>query len=470
MNERARRSDQLGIVISMPKTPLVLDPKAPFDTAREFVLRRYHQGGDQILYHQGGAFYAWTGDHYPEKDEETLRSELYEFLDDAQRCGEGRFRFKPTRAHVNDILDALKAATHLEAKHCAPAWLGDGPVPANEILACKNGLLHLPTGELIDHSPMFFSHDVLGFEFNPDTPPPRHWPDFLNSLWPEDAESIATLQEIFGLCLTPETRYQKAFMLIGPRRSGKGTIARVLAALIGKNRVVWPTLSSFADQFGLAPLIGKRLACIPDARLGRHANHDKIAERFLSITGEDDQIIDRKYREPWKGRLQVRFLVQSNELPQFDERSGALAGRFIILKMQQSFYGRENLGLAETLLAELPAILNWAIEGWRRLNGRGYFSQPKAGNDLAEDLENLSSPVKSFVKEHCVTGPEHRVEVNVLYNAWRAWNGSIGQYSVPQANLFSRDLYAAYPQIRRSQVRGDDGKRKRVYVGIGLLR
>jgi putative DNA primase/helicase len=61
----------------------------------------------------------------------------------------------------------------------------------------------------------------------------------------------------------------------------------------------------------------------------------------------------------------------TNELPRFSDSSGALAGRFVILRMTESFYGKEDTGLTQRLLAELPGILNWAIEGWHRLRERG---------------------------------------------------------------------------------------------------
>jgi putative DNA primase/helicase len=117
----------------------------------------------------------------------------------------------------------------------APVWLGDAPVPANEIVACRNGLLDLPSGQLLPHTPEFFCHNVLDFDFDPTEPAPIHWLKFVSDLWPDDPGAIETVQEIFGLCLTSDTRYQKAFMLIGPRRSGKGTIARVLKELIGRD-------------------------------------------------------------------------------------------------------------------------------------------------------------------------------------------------------------------------------------------
>ena len=96
---------------------------------------------------------------------------------------------------------------------------------------------------------------------------------FLDDLWPYDPEAVSTLQEIIGYCLTLDTRQQKLFMIVGPKRSGKGTIGRVQTALLGRANVCGPTLASFGTNFGLAPLIGKQLAIISDARLGSRPDH-----------------------------------------------------------------------------------------------------------------------------------------------------------------------------------------------------
>ena len=44
--------------------------------------------------------------------------------------------------------------------------------------------------------------------------------------------------------------------------------SRVHTALMGRENVATPTLASLQTNFGLAPLIGKPLAIISDARLG----------------------------------------------------------------------------------------------------------------------------------------------------------------------------------------------------------
>jgi putative DNA primase/helicase len=181
--------------------------------------------------------------------------------------------------------------------------------------------------------------------------------EFLDQLWPEDHEAIETLQELFGYCLTGDTRQQKLFLIVGPKRSGKGIIARVLTHLVGKGNTVAPTLAGLGTNFGLAPLIGKQVAIISDARLAGRADQHAIAERLLSISGEDTITVDRKYREAWTARLQIRFLILSNELPWLADASGALGGRFIVLVLIHSFYGREDLGLTDRLLTGAAGTL-----------------------------------------------------------------------------------------------------------------
>ena len=48
----------------------------------------------------------------------------------------------------------------------------------------------------------------------------------------DEARTYQTIDG-FGYCLTGDTAQQKIFMIVGPRRSGKGTIARILRALVG---------------------------------------------------------------------------------------------------------------------------------------------------------------------------------------------------------------------------------------------
>jgi putative DNA primase/helicase len=257
------------------------------------------------------------------------------------------------------------------------------------------------------------------------------------------------------------------FLAVGPRRSGKGTIARVLTSVVGRDNTVAPTLAALGMNFGIAPLIGKRVAIISDARLGGRADQPAIAERLLSITGEDAITIDRKYRDAWTGRLLTRFLILSNELPRLADVSGALAGRFVVLMLTRSFFGHEDHKLTNRLLTELPSILNWAITGWRRLAERGHFVTPSSSADAVRELEALGSPIRAFLSELCVISPGCTVEIAKLFEEWCAWCKQQGRDHPGTAQTFGRDLRAVVPGIKTTQPRGGEG-RLRLYEGIGL--
>ena len=104
------------------------------------------------------------------------------------------------------------------------------------------------------------------------------------------------------------------------------------------------------------------------------------------------------------------------------------------MQLTRSFYGHEDLGLITKLLAELPGIFNWSIAGWQRLTARARFMQPKSGVELANELENLSSPMKAFIKERCVVAPEQSIGCKRLYGVWCEWNAQNGQWSLPPGN------------------------------------
>lgn len=448
----------------------ILSSSTPLKSAREFVARRFDCDGWSGLVHYRGDFYQWLGTHYEEFEGDGLRSKLYKFLDQALMLSEfGYEPFNPNSYKVNQILDALAADVQAKAKPNAPFWIGDmqHADEPTKLIACRNGLLNLETRELLPHTPHLFNLNSLPFDYDPDAPAyPKKWMKFLRELWPGDDDGRRArfaLQEMFGLMLTSDTSYQKIFGVIGPKRSGKGTIARVLRALLGRDNVAAPTLASLSTQFGLQPCINKQAAIISDARLGKQSDVQAIAERLLSISGEDALTIDRKYKDAWTGQLYVRFLILSNELPQIPDAAGALASRFVILMLTRSFFGQEDQALTDKLLIELPGILNWALAGLDRLRQRNYFKMPKASLAAIRQLEDLASPVQAFLRDWCdVTDPSANANVKDLYKAYRHWCEEYGM-RVNNRIVFGRDLRAVQPQI------GTGGRGKgRYYTGIQL--
>ncbi len=435
-----------------------LDPKEPYAAARVF-RSAFAVEGVHGLFRWRGDFLQWNGSHYSLRPVEDFRAALYRVL---QEQGDN-----PNRRCVGDLIDALESACLLPAEIDPPSWLPghQGANPA-DLVPCANGLLNTRTRALLPPDPRLFATSALSVAYDPGAPEPAEWLQFLASVWPDDAQSIEALQEWFGLvALTAVTRFQKALLIVGPKRSGKGTILRLLQEVAGHANTTSPTLGSLAEHFGKQALIGKRLAIVSDARLSGRTDASAVAETILRITGEDGIDVPRKHREDWSGKLQTRFVICSNELPSMADASAALSSRFVVLSMKRSFYGREDHGLTDRLLGELPGILRWSLDGLDRLRARGYLLQPDSGRELADDLQALTSPVGTFIADECVLDPVAAVEKVALFDSWRAWCQARGIKEPGTLETFSKRLRAAVPALMTKRG-GGTGARVQLYAGI----
>lgn len=413
------------------------------------VIEKY--GAENILCTDGNIYQWKPGGVWMQAQDREVKGRVHEVVEELADVTQNR---------VGGVLDILKTEV-FRPRH---AWNED-----SDLINFQNVVLRIGrTGATLEpHSREFYHNVQIPIKYDPDAPEPKHLHAFLHSIWPDDPESIGTLQEFFGYYLTSDTRQQKILMPVGPKRSGKGTLARLAMKLFGNHNVCNPTLKSLQTQFGLQPLIDKTLAIISDARLGGQVDHQTIVERLLSISGEDSLSIPRKYLEDYTTKLSTRFMVFSNELPRLADASGALASRVIILKMNTSFLGREDHDLDTKLASELPSILNWAIEGLYRLKGRGYFIQPQSAREAIEELNDLGSPISAFIRDTCVIQPGAEVPCSELYQAWRQWCETQGREHPGTLQTFGRDLRAALPELKTVRHR-EGASIVRMYCGIGL--
>ena len=429
------------------------------------IIRHETVDGYSKLRFWSGSFWWWKNGRYYEVPTSEIRARIVNHLNLSYSM--------VGTSEASNTLEQVRAKSLLSSRVQPPSWLKPHDKwIAEDVVATKNAVVHLPSFVAkvdpysIAATPAYFTTCAVDYQFDHECPPCERWLNFLNDLWSQDPQSIELLQEWFGYCLTPDTSQQKIMMLIGPKRSGKGTLARVLRSLVGDGNVCGPTLASLQTNFGLWPLLGKTVAMISDARLSGRSDQAVITERLLSISGEDAQTVDRKNLEPVTTKLLTRFMIISNELPRLQDSSGAFAGRMLILRLTESFYDREDRALTTALQAERAGILHWAIDGWSRLRQRGYFVQPESGEQLREQLDELSSPISAFVKECCVVGPGYQVGTDDFYKQWSAWCEINGCHT-STIQIVGRDLSALLPQLKIRQLRLG-AHRHRIYEGIGL--
>jgi P4 family phage/plasmid primase-like protien len=456
---------------ALARGEIVLDSGA-MNHARTFLDALYSAEEGYRLVHYAEDFYIHAGTHYEIIEEATIRSKLYSFLDKCKKPAKGGalVPFNPSPASVSASMDAIKSIVHLpnHANTKPPIWFEEyqaNKPDASKLISVKNGLFHLEDKILLPHSLGFFTQHSLPFQYDQNATCPQ-WDAFLQSIWDDDQESIDTLQEIFGYILSGDTRQQKFFNVIGPRRSGKGTINKVLVSLFGQHNTVAPQLEELCDTFGLQPWLGKPLASFTDARAPER-NRSAVVSQLLRIVGGDTVTVNRKNKEAWSGYLPTRIIVYSNEALQLTENSNALTGRMLVLKMNKSFYDKEDTDLFNKLSTELAGIFNWAMAGLdRRLARGGHFMQPQSGKQLLLLMEQLGNPLNSFVEDTFVFDPTSQVKKDDVFLCWKRW--AVRRSLPPGSEMSFKRRFLAATQEKRIETGESraDGERVPIYLGI----
>jgi putative DNA primase/helicase len=418
-------------------------------------------------------FYSWDGQKYGAKTVDSLKSELYKFIPTLWRRvkdGKGAGLLEPHQPGtdlVHQIIEALKAKVNLELES-VPAWIGGGISLAGDIkeyLSMFNGILHLPTKTMHPHTPQLFTLSGVDYSYGPERLGRSRWLTLLREYYEDDRESIDCIQEIFGLCLTDEVKYQKGFIIKGPTRSGKGTIfGHVLPAVIGRSAFVGMSLNKVVNDFGTANLIGKRVMVAPDARV-ESRKRTTVTEFLLSTIAGDPDSHNRKHKSYVETILTTKIIICTNEIPQLFDTTGTIAGRFITLVMTKSYLDKEDLDLADKILEEKAGILDWAIDGYIRLKARGRFKQPKSGMEFAKQLRLLSSQILSFIEDCCIRG-EGEFHSDAIFAAYQAWCQANNIQYVPSKSVFAKQLLDACPEITKTHPRTGEIGRPPTYVGI----
>jgi putative DNA primase/helicase len=141
--------------------------------------------------------------------------------------------------------------------------------------------------------------------------------------------------------------------------------------------------------------------------------------------------------------LPVVIVIVGNVLPALPDESGALKERMEIIAFRKSFAETADRQIEDSFDDELPGILLWAIEGWKRLQAQGDFTRSATSAEFRESMAALSTRVKPFIDECCDLGQGHSELKANLWQAFKNYAERNGINVHGNAQLFYADLQTA---------------------------
>lgn len=279
-----------------------------------------------------------------------------------------------------------------------------------------NCTLNSSTGDLEPHASSHRATFGCSINYNPDSDC-SVFKQFLTEVF-DDIETIRFVQEWFGYTLSSNHKANSFLIGIGAGGNGKSTLFDILAQLVGIDNVSSAPLSNFNSEFGLEPLIGKKL------NLATESDVDAFKTgKLKALTAGEDISINRKNKMEITTKLPTKLVFLMNELPLLSDDSFGFVRRLIILPFDKTFNGnQQDKDLPLKLSSELEGILSWSLEGLSRLIANNYAFTISESMQNAKNLYlGVGNPIERFVAECLVAKPSNVMDSKELLHAYSIW-------------------------------------------------
>lgn len=309
----------------------------------------------------------------------------------------------------------------------------------------RNGLLDIRDMSFKEHTPSYLSTVQLNVEYNPQVDCPQ-FKKFLNEVL--DCKLIPLVQEIVGYLLTTNTASQKAFVFWGPARTGKSTLLWVVEyLLLGKKNVSNIPWQEIGDKFKTAELLGK-LANVFSDLPSKSIDDTGI---FKVVTGEDYLMAEKKNKNPFKFKPFARLVFSCNELPRnYVDRTEGFYRRLIIVPFNRQIEkSKIDKALKYKFQREKEGILNWALEGLKRLYENNFeFSENELTDGVKKEYKYENNNVLLFVSENCEIGSEFNCSRGEFYDRYKEFCEDNGLRALSQIK-FNKEVEYNFPVVKK---------------------
>ena len=307
---------------------------------------------------------------------------------------------------------------------------------------------------------------LAGCKFDPDASGGR-WQQFIEEVFPNE-EVRDYVQRCVGYGISGDMS-EKCFFYgddaTGDGDNGKSVLLNVIRTMCGE----------YGHHANISTFMRKRQASeIRDDLVNLRGT------RFITA-GEPNEnaVLDMEVLKPWTGRDPIRarapfqneiqynpqgtIWIVGNNRPLITETTMAAWDRFKVIPFFVSFKGRIDNKLQDKLVGELPIVLNWALEGYKKYKEHG-LTRPKIVEEVFRDYKQSCNSLESFINVdyRAIIFPGQTVRTAEFHRAYKDYCEENDLYTLPVRKV-RKYLIEQVPTV--SVMRKNFGE---VYVNIGL--
>lgn len=288
------------------------------------------------------------------------------------------------------------------------------------------GKIDLRTGQWSKSDPSDLLMMKMGADYEPRAKCER-WLRFLQEIFQGDDELIAYIKRAVGYALTGSVIEQKIFFCYGGGWNGKSKFLTVIEKMLGDyaGSVSFQSLDiEHKSKIGedIASLRGKRFVSIIET------TDDCVLDeaRVKSLTGSDTIYCRFLNSNPFTYTPTYKIWMAMNHKPIIRGTDKGIWRRIVMIPFTADFEGRADANLEDKLLAELPGIFQWAIEGALEWQEQGLGST-KTLDAALKEYRAESDHIGKWMSECLTLDVMGEMLSNEAYESYHQWARERGE-------------------------------------------
>lgn len=295
----------------------------------------------------------------------------------------------------------------------------------------QNGYINLVGGILNEHDRKKMFTKISNVEFTDKIDCPR-WLDFLNEIFEYDKELIDFIQKAVGYSLSGSTREQCMFVLFGNGRNGKSVFLDIINDILGtyatniQPQTLMVKQQSSGANSDIARLKGARLVTTTEPNDGVRLDEGLVKQ----LTGGDKVTARHLYGNEFEFEPEFKIWMATNHKPIIRGTDDGIWRRLKMIPFQYQIPDKKvDKNLKHKLRKELPAILNWAVEGALKWQKEG-LKNPRVVEEANKEYRTEMDVTELFIQECCDVDESYSIQAKVLYQTYKDWAKENGQYEM----------------------------------------
>ena len=279
--------------------------------------------------------------------------------------------------------------------------------PVEDFLSVQNGLIDLKTFKLNKHTWEASCTSMIPVAYDKKAECPI-FKQALLTISNNDPTWVMVMQEVIGYCLDPTLAARKMMIFLGKASNGKSWVAECIEALVGSQNVSSLPLMQFQARFGPYALVDSMVNVCTETDTTRRESL-KIENLKKIVAGEAIQV-EAKGVQGYKCRLRTKIIAAMNDYPDISNSLQAFLDRVLVLPFDVRFSRTPKAGevqadihLLDKVKTELPGILNFALEGLKRLRAQKYvFSSCKRVEEAEARFQGKVNVSLRYLRERLI--------------------------------------------------------------------